>query len=187
MAASIFIPGPCIVKVKAGAHVTDPVAMSGSAVSPLGVAEGEVEIIPRFNTKDINCDKLGPMVPADVIRQLYDARVRMTLVYYDRSVLDVCFEEAQAGYDFSQADNNTAGRTMGGNKALYASGNHYISLNVTGAVGGFPFRFQAAYLEGIQTIPMSVTRSKVQLDWRAIAYMTADEDIQNTVWDYSQD
>lgn len=185
MAAGIFLNGPSVIRVKGGAHVTSPASMSGSNPVPLGVTEGDIMFNPRFLTKDIYCDKLGPMVPADVIRQLIDVRIRMTLVYFDRDVLDVCIQEAQADYDFNTAANNTAGRTLGGNHSLYASGCHYMSLCILSPTAGWPLRFMASYLEGQQQYPVSVTRSKVQLDWRAVAYMTADETIQNTIWDYN--
>ena len=64
-----------------------------------------------------------------------------------------------------------AGSLMGNGLPAFASGNHYISLNLLSPQLGFPWRFPTSYLtEQPIVIPLGTEKSMVKMRWKAIPY-----------------
>ena len=176
MARDIIINGECLVLVRGGANI--PLWANGA--QQLGLAESNITITPRIKHKDINVDGYGPDVPADVMVNLADAMINMTLIHFDNTVLDVCIAESMGGLTQTQFFGlpvlyagalPPAGTLMGGLNQLYASGNHFMSVTLTSPVLGFPYNFPACYLaEHPISYPLGTKRSAVKLNWRAIPY-----------------
>jgi hypothetical protein len=191
MARDFQIGGPTLVKVTGGQH------MSGHAIcnpSELGLTTESVTVEPRFRYRDVGVDDFGPEVPAEVQWMLSDALIRMTLVHHDWNVLDICMIESMAGGGVAFNDGGVnlrnpaggdllflrshlagnlapAGSLMGNGLPMFASGNHYVSLNLTSPVNRKPWRFRSCYLaERPVVYPVGVKCSEVQLTWRAIPY-----------------
>lgn len=174
MARDFQINGECLVKVKGGAHIS---GFMFPEPAELGLAAEGIVIEPRFYHEDIRCDDFGPSVPADVMWNLAEVNIRMLLIHYDVNILDYCLSEAMGGTLFSgniamgAGIVAPAGVIMGGYKNYFASGWHYISLNLLSPVLGLPWRFRAAYLTGQPLkIPLSTEKTVVELNWRAIPY-----------------
>ena len=156
--------------------------MSGgiASLSELGLTDrdGIVRIMPEWRHRDVRVDDFGPEVPAEIQWQLASVRVSMTLVHYDRSVLDQCMMEAMGGsasgplQAFAAAGVLVpAGQTLGRYKAMFSSGNHYISLNIDSRNSFYPWRIRTCYLEAPPLkIPLGTRRSHVELSWRGIPY-----------------
>jgi hypothetical protein len=195
MTRNFAIEGPCLVRTKGGQH------MSGRAigdVTELGLTSDSVKIEPRFRHRDISADDFGPDVPAEVQWQLSDALIHMTLVHFDYYVLDVCLGECMGGgainwgvtMELGPAQNPVfgpdlllnarggmagtlaaAGTLMGAGLPMFASGNHYISLNLSSPYAGRPWRFRSCYLAERPVVhPIGTQYSQVELVWRAIPY-----------------
>lgn len=165
MALVIFENGPTLVQVKGHAGTAI------SSLSQLGTSEDQVTWSPRFYHDDVIVGgTYGPNVPVDCQFMLSDAFITMNLVYYDQSVLEACIQEANAGAS-AFGTMVRAGTLMGGQFSRFASGNHFIGLNLTSPVEGKAMRFLAAYLTGQPlNYPIGPKRSIVQLTWRAIPY-----------------
>jgi hypothetical protein len=183
------INGECLVRVKFGAQIPGSITNiipisgannSGSNLSELGLAEGPVKITFKSSHKDINADDFGPDVPPEVMANLAEASIEMTLVHYDNLILDYCISESMGGTVPGESSGGFlyagvlpgAGQLMGNGVPLLASGNHYISLNLDSPQLGFPYRFPSAYLENPTTIPLGTEYSETLLNWRAIPYAT---------------
>lgn len=173
-----FINGECLVEVQGGAHLSGGIF----DLSQLGLTdrEGVVKITPTWVHHDVKVDDYGPNIPAELQWQMAEARIGMTLVHYDRDVLDQCIGEAMGGgadaslaLGFQAGTLAPAGQTFGRFKPMFASGNHYIRLFLSSAATNFPWRFLSCVLEGPPLeIPLSTRRSHVRLSWRAIPYTT---------------
>lgn len=175
MARDLYIHGEALVTVKGARH-------TGIAnVVELGLSTDQITVTPRFKHKEMRADDFGPDIPADVIANLADATVRMTLVSFDDTILDVLMAETLGGYN---TDNPVApgtlyagaGKILGGYNALYTEDCHYFSVGLTqtapnGKPVPKPWRFPACYLTTQPlTIPLGTTRSLVELEFRAIPY-----------------
>lgn len=158
--------------VKGGAHLTS--GLAGQSIAEgreLGLASEAIQLSPRYVHHDMRIDDFGPDIPADVIANIAEITVRMNLVHYDRDVLDVCARESIGGGRGQWGVLAPAGTIMGGNKFFFASGWHYMSLNLITTQDNFPWRFRAAYLSQPPIeIPIGTRRMVTQLTWRAIPY-----------------
>lgn len=182
------INGETLVKVKFGAHIPNAVSnISGSMsnLSELGLAAREVRIVPKLVHQNINADDFGPEVPAELMGMLAECRIFMTLIHYDESILDFCWSESLGNSFTLTAINlmgpptivNTpgtvpgAGSLIGNGLPLQASGNHYISLNLSSPVLNKPWRFPASVLTGFFPMRSLGTRATpVDIEFRAIPY-----------------
>jgi hypothetical protein len=170
MPRDFVINGECLVKVKGGQH------MSGRAIgdlSELGLSVDAVRITPRFIHADVKCDDFGPDIPAEVRWQLAEVGIRMVLLHYDEDVLDICLRESMGGGNVLGAAGtmSPAGRPLGRGLPLLASGNNYISLNLTAPILDKPWNFPASYLTGPPVeIPLGVGVTAAVCNWRAIPY-----------------
>lgn len=175
MARDYQINGECLVRVRGGAHLSGGIGF----LTELGLTDrdGVVRIMPEWRHRDVKVDDFGPDVPAELQWQMAQAKIHMTLVHYDRDVLDQCVGEAMGGVaDASLALGQQAGslvpagQPFGRYKPMFASGNHYIRVNLA-ANNGFPWRFLSCVLQGPPLeIPLGTRRSHVKLIWRAIPY-----------------
>ncbi len=148
---------------------------SGSSISSLtqlGLADNSIHI--RLNPKhmDVNADAWGRegRGPAfEVQTFLADADITMTLVHFDRTVIDYCLQESQGGSS-APGTMARAGARLGNNAARFAATNHFIGLNLSGPVSAKPWRFYYTYLLGDQDFPIGTERSIITLKWKAIPY-----------------
>ncbi len=169
MPTDFYINGEAMVSVKGGEQY------SGNLVgnlTQLGLSVGDVTVSPRFVHKSLYCDDFLD-VPADEQWRLADATIQMTLVFFNSDVLDICIKEAMAGGAGSTVAGRLgpAGTMMGGQRAIFASGNHFISLNIASPQASQPWRFPASHLAEQPVIwPLGTKRSLVQLNWKAIPY-----------------
>lgn len=176
------VNGESMVLVRFGHHVTaDAAFMSGQSGSgtlfELGLATDKVRILPRFWHRDLPADDFGPDVPADVLSQMADCLVRMTLVHYNPDILESCMAES-IGIDGTLQSGGlvTAGTPLGAFRAPPLSGSassgcHYMTLYVLSEVEDLPWRFPTAYLTARPLeIPLSTEKSLVQCEWRAVPY-----------------
>lgn len=179
MARDFHINGETLVRVRGGAHLTSGLvgnAYAIATVAELGLTSEAIQITPRFFHKDINVDDFGPNIPPEVMYNLADVTIRMTLVHYDKWILTTCVAESMGGASTIQRSGGegivrAAGSLMGNNQTHFASGWHYISLNLASPVEEFPWRFPSCYLsEPPINIPLSTEKSAVALTWRAIPY-----------------
>lgn len=202
MAREFIFNGESLVRVKGGAHYgSRPIAV----LSELGLTSDQIKVTPKFSHIDIRCDDFGPEIPAEVMYHLADVRISMTLIHYDREVLNVCIAESMAGAPLSLGPTivpfagtlNPAGTMMGGNLPLFSSGNHYISLNIASPEIHKPWRFPTCYLaQSPVEIPLGTQASMVVLNWRAIPYThylsigDATEELYSSgrvLWDFQED
>lgn len=166
MARDFNVNGECLVYVKGNGALA---AGSSPGYWELGLAQGPVRISPRINHLDVYADSFGPKVPPELLWQLAEVQVRMTLIHFDKDVLNACVVESMAGGTLG--DFVAMGTPMGAGQALYASGCHYIGMLLTSPVLNFPWAFNACVLtEQPIDWPLGVDASAVITNWRAIPY-----------------
>jgi len=167
MARDFQINGPCLVQVKGS---------SSSAIGTLqqlGLSDQPIVVSIIDRRLDIQVDAWG-QVPPEVQFMNAEALVQMTLVHYDRTILNACVAESMAGANAGAVGTlPVTGARMGNNAARFAATNHYIGLNLTSPVGGLPYRFFYSFLTGpMAEVPVGAERSIVRLNWRVIPYTT---------------
>jgi hypothetical protein len=169
MARDFFINGETMVSVK-GRSDSDI-----SAITQLGLSDSQIRVTLDFRHLDLNVNAWGEM-PADVQWMLAGANISMTLVHFDRAVLDVCLMESMGGVPNGAVGGmNRAGQRLGNNAPRFAAGgvngNHLIGLNLSSTVGAKPWRFFYTYLAAPpMEFPLGNERSIIVLNWRAIPY-----------------
>lgn len=190
MARDFIINGETLVKVK-GAEG----AFTNDGPNELGLTVDQVTVVPRWKHLDILADDFGPDIPAELMWNLADVIILMTLIHFDEGVLDRCMAQSMGG---AKDDNGVlyaagimagAGRQMGAMKALFDANNHFISLNLLSPVLNRPWRFPKSVLaENPVQYPLGVEKSAVKLVWRAIPYQVVNEDTEvksagSILWD----
>lgn len=171
-------------------YVRGPEGSIIEEITELGLCSESIRITPRYNHLDILTDDFGPSVPVEVLSNMADAKVSMTLVHFDWNIVDYCMYLAMGGtgpvndeqdYDGSLSQ---AGSPLGFGKPMYDPSNHYVSLYLRSATEtlspptNVPYRFICSYLDGQPLeIPLGTERSLLQLSWRVIPYrpFTGDE------------
>ena len=163
-----FINGESMVSVKGNVNTTI------ASISQLGLSDGSIRVSPEFRHKDLMVDAWGAEMPADVQFKLAAVRITMTLIHFDRTVMDQCIIEGMAGAGGGAVGALArAGLRMGGGNARFAANNHYIGLNIASPISSKPWRFYYAYLAGTpMEFPLGVESSIVTLNWRAVPYTT---------------
>jgi len=187
------ITGECMTLVRFGDHFPSNISNILDLSSPpttnlceLGLASEGVTITPRYIHKDINITDFGPEIPTEVMWMLADVTVRQRLIHFDPDVLDICLSEAMGGggtfrYGVTTESldgRNTAtamppaGTLLGNGLPLLASGNHFISLNLSTVSPTLPWHFPAAYLIGQPVVvPLGTEKQMVDVTWRCIPYV----------------
>ncbi len=166
MARDFLINGESMVTVKGGAHT------SGIRnVTQLALASEGIIVSPRIYSHSVKVDDFGPYVPPEVMIQIAEVNISMTLVHTDYDVLRECIAESIGGMT-TWGMLSPAGTMMGRGKALYTSGCHWMGLSIASPFMGIPWTFPSAYLPSPPiNIPLGTTRMLIQLDWRAIPYV----------------
>lgn len=189
MARAFFINGESMVSVKGNVN------SNISSLSQLGLSDGPIRVTPDFRHRDVIVDATGPEIPNDIQCFLAAVNINMTLVHFDRSVLDYCMQESLAG----MGTNNTvgqmprAGTLMGNGAARFAAGNRYIGLNILSPVATKPWRFYFAYITGPpMEFPLGTEKSIVTVNWRVIPYSVdpwggGTGSLNSPLWDHTSD
>ena len=172
MARAIFINGPTLVSVNI------PLG-SKVAYKELGLTEKDVQINVRSHFYDVQCDDygnggpFGGQVPPEVLILPSDVIVKMSLIHFDRDVLDSCMASV-GGLNGSIGNLIAAGTPMGldtGADVYSPTSRRGITLSVSSSVGfgNKPWEFFYAYLmEQPMEFPLGTKKSIVNLTWRAI-------------------
>lgn len=166
MARDYQINGEVMVFVK-----SNPASTIGT-LTQLGLSDSSISWAPVFKHMDIAVDAWGGDngPPPEVQCFLQEVNISMTLVHFDRAVLEECMRLSVGG-GAVEGSLPRAGSRMGNNAARFAAGNNYIGLNLSGPVSNRPMRFYFAYLTGQPvTYPIGTRRSVVSMNWRAIPY-----------------
>ena len=102
MSRDYQINGETMVKIRFGSHrsggrdgsltyeVGTTHGVEWITAGELGLASEPITISPRFRLRDLRVDDYGPDIPPDVMSQLSDVQLRMTLVHYDPFILNLC-------------------------------------------------------------------------------------------------
>lgn len=161
--------------------VGPPLVLNGAedGLLKLGLSLDQIIVEPRFIHRDMKTDDFGPDAPADVMWYMGTANITMSLIHYDMTVLDFCLAEAMAGnkkrtngvYAGGPDGLAPAGTPLGGGKALYTEGCHYVGLIIASPKANFPWNFPATYLMESLEYPLGTERTAVKLRWRAIPYV----------------
>ena len=170
-----IINGETLVSVKG------PVSSTLEDKSELGLALGPVRILPRSLRRNIFSDYTGSDVPRDLMTNLADVNIKMTLIHYDNRILAACIAESM-GRSLTDQESITdsgsegtltgVGTLMGGGNQLFSPGCHYLSLYLSSPVLDYPWRFFTCYLDTPPIeIPIGVQKNLVELNWKAIPYM----------------
>lgn len=173
MPRDIQIPGECIVEVKGnGALALSGVVATDGQLHELGLASDSIQVAPVFRHQGIRSDDFGE-TPPEVMVNAHEVKISMTLIHFDRDVLNACLMESMGGgvYDVDTFGRLApGGRLLSNNLALMASGNHFISLGLRTSVGE-PWYFPSAYLaEQPALYPVGVQAQAVVLNWQAVPY-----------------
>lgn len=176
--------GEILFKVKGGEHLS---GRAIGALSELGLSVGPIRISPQYHYNELKVDDFGPDVPCDLQWNLAFVRITATLIHYDFGVLEICESESMAQGGVRVIPDNVlptiltgragtmapAGKFMRCRKPMYASGNHFFSVNLinTNQVYNAPWRFRMCHLEGqpvVYQIGTNVTQAEVC--FRALPY-----------------
>lgn len=166
MARDYQINGEAMVSVK-----SNPLS-SIAALTQLGLSDNSISWSVTFKHMDIAVDAWGGDngPPPEVQAFLIEANIQMTLVHFDRTVLEECVRLSTGG-GAVEGSLPRAGSRMGGGVARFAAGNNFIGLNISGPVSNRPLRFYFAYLTGTPIVyPIGTRRTVASMNWRAIPY-----------------
>lgn len=173
MARDYVVNGECMVQVWGGAHLGEdqPVGM----LSELGLASEGVEITAFFKHKDVLTDDFGPVVPAEVMTQLSEVRIKMSLIHYDLEVLNICLNESLGGGNslslpWPSLVPAAAGTLLGNGVDVTHSGCHFMRLYLSSPQLQKPLRFLSTYVVDQNEFKMGTERTVHDLLWRAIPY-----------------
>lgn len=125
-----------------------------------GFSDKEISVTPTVRHVDVHADDFGHDEPAEVLWMLGEARIRMQLVYWDRSVLDAAVVNSFGG-------NPIAGTFAGAGTIMRPL---LKSLQISSGTANKPFLFPQAYLaERPFELPLANERSILVLNWRCVA------------------
>lgn len=179
MARQYQIFGEALVNLRFGVHVPFPPGTSQSSpnIWQLGLSQDAINITVHDFHFDVKTDSYGPDIPPETLCYLGDAEIRLKLVHYDNTALGFWLREAFAGGSAGFNDAQPAGimpyagTPMGGGLPIYASGNHYVGLGITSAIGYPPWRFPSTYLAKPPVMyPVGTKRIIAECSVRAIPY-----------------
>lgn len=180
MSRRYVINGESLVIVKGetnAQHISEP--------TELGLTAGAVTISFAPRHKEVHVDDYGREVPAEVLPMMSTADIHMTLAHFDYGAAEECLTESMGGVSFlfpgGEAEDvgsevveyyfDTGGRPLGNGYPLYASGNHYVSVEIRSPVERRPWLFHSCYLTGQPVkIPLGSERTLLEMHWRAIPY-----------------
>jgi len=150
----------------------------------LGLASEKITITPNFKHKEVMVNDFGSEIPVNVMWNLTDVTIKMTLIHYDPNILDFCMRESMGGIvtrGNAAGIMQPAGKPLGGgymmDDGIYlpyqlTSGNHFITMGLFSATSGDPWRFWNTYLTSPPVvIPLGTRNSMVDLNWRCIPFV----------------
>ncbi len=182
----LFINGESMVSVKGNTNT------SIALLTQLGLSDGDIKVSLQSSFDDVQVDAWGGKMPMEVQYKLTAANLTMTLVHFDRDVVNACIRESMGGTG-AIGQVGRAGTRLGGGAARFAVNNHFIGLNILSPVGNIPWRFYYAYLaDSPLEFPLGTTRSVIQMQWRVIPY-TQDPwgggtgSLNSPLWDHVLD
>lgn len=148
-------------------------AIAGISLFGLTDKAGIIKITPGIRHSEIAVDAWGGgEIPAEIQCMLSDVMISMTLVHFDRSVLDAVVLAAMASPGAIGTMPRTGAR-LGNNAARFAAGWNYVELDIFSPVGQIPWRFYNTFLHGTPMVmPLGTEKSLVDLNFRAIPYTT---------------
>ena len=167
MARDLYIFGETLVSVegKAPAINSDTSDPNNSGPGELGLAADMVRIMPQWNYKDLRADDFGPAVPPETLWMGGICFIGMTLVDFDKDILELC-EQAAMGITDGSQDGSMAefGIPLGATSS-------FIKLTL-GSDLQDPYIFPYCHLMGPPyQRPLGVERSLVTLQWRSLPFM----------------
>lgn len=184
--------GETMIFVLGGAHMSGrPIGFNTGGISglqtsywELGLSDEAVSIRPNFRFQPLHINDYGGTKgpPAEMLWMGGEVDIEATLYHYDLKVLDACMAESMGGMTVKGSSPNTSGYLagqymnmpgipLGNDKALLASGNHYISILLASPQLNFEWRFPACYMTGPPLeIPLSTNASMVKVNFRSIPY-----------------
>lgn len=189
MARDFQVSKETMVFVRGGEHLS---GLSISTCTELGLPYKDIIVSPRLIHKEINVDDYGPNIPFDLMANLADATISIDFIHYDKREFELCSRESMGGgvgvynpdiFDSKVVPDGTlapAGTLIGGNKKMFASGNHFLSLSLipfdydnslSEEVGVRPLRFRSVVLVDKYELPMGIKTSILKTTWRAIPYV----------------
>ena len=107
--------------------------------------------------EDVLLDTFGSRIPGDVQSMLADARIDLSLIYFDSTVLQTALKVGGAAYGTMPA----AGTLMGASTAL--------KTLATGGSNGFTFTSNTMFVAG-GPIKKGTRATRARLSFRAIPY-----------------
>lgn len=182
------INGECMTWVRGRGSLLDLNDDSGPAIPAnmkfveLGLTSDQVNISILMNHQDVLVDDFGPKVPAEVLVQQAEARIKFTLIHYDPVILQACLSESLGGsYDNLVNPNRevnmprperlfSAGMPLGGGQPVLYPRCHYIQLLLTSPVLGAPWLFPSTYVMEEVKIPTGTSTTIASMTWRSIPY-----------------
>lgn len=149
-------------------------------IEELGLTAEPARIVPVYNHRDIPTDGYGPNVPVEVLWNMGECLLFLTLVNYDTEVLGRCYRSAMGGGNPDQGDDTDldgfmgpAGRPLGFGRRIGTAANYYVTVHLFPTDDGQynPYRFIACYLNSQPLeIPIGTERTLVRLCFRVIPY-----------------
>ena len=162
MARDYYVNGPTLVQVK---------GKTGSSIATLqelGTCESPIRISLQLYNLDIRVNAFGD-IPPEVQFMGGIATISMSLVNFDKAILDECLRLSMGGAT-TIGTMPTTGARMRGTGARFASDYNFIGLNMTSPVEGKPYRFLNSQLFGSPfEHPLGAERSVTAISWRALA------------------
>lgn len=149
--------------------------MAGTAIASwqeLGLSEKQITIAITTNQEPIMVNAHGS-TPAEIQSMGRTATLNISLVNFDTAILDLCLAMAGGVTTASPSGGIQphAGVRLGGNAALYANGNKYISVSFSSPDAGIPWTFYNCYIAaGGISYPLGNEKSIVPTVWNAISY-----------------
>lgn len=134
--------GETLVKVRCGAHLSgvwhsgqtigDDLGGRGKTlhlVNELGLTDGPIKISLIGHHEDMRADSFGPKAAPDVMYNYGEAKIDMTLIHYNPSLLELCYNESMGGMQ-TNLGLTPPGTPLGKGNLLYASGCNYLGLTL---------------------------------------------------------
>lgn len=194
MPRDFVISGEALVTVFGGGALVD--TDGNQTLQELGLAAEGIRVVPKYAHKEIHHDAFGPDIPGDIMTQLAEVSIYMTLIHYDTDILDFCMANATGGIHndrpvFPEAGVLApSGTLLGRGVPLTDPKNLLIRVGLQSPILLEPWRFLACYIDTQPLeIPLGTEKTLVKLRWRCIPYvpvMQPGSEEQVLAWSYRQ-
>jgi hypothetical protein len=167
MSRDFFVNGPTLVSVKGNTNTAI------ANVTEFGLSDQPIRVSVITYHDDISVNAWGTRLPPETQFMLAGVNLSMSLVHFDRDVLDYLIMESWAGAS-APGVMTVPGTRMGNSLPLYGVdnnlANHFITVSLSSPVGGIPWRFFNCYLHNNMEYPLGTERSILVVNWRCIPY-----------------